>query len=526
MRFLIYYIGCFIVFFHISHASVSQSSLPPLPTLDIPGGPTPELPANQGTTKQRDIQNPKDHLNDEKNISDAIPQVPPQDQIQNQDNINQVPRPITDQPIQSSPDLGENSPSDIDTKTTQDNSQDSFLDTGGYVLPKISSPNSSDRNLVIPKSSDLDEDNNNSDTNLENATTNSESSDNAPSSNSESNNIPSSPVVPLSEKPDTTDDLQNNNSDKTVAHDNLPPTKEEINMPIIPSNNAIPAQSNNDSSVDSSANSNALNERIEGGDIQNKEKITNESSLPGSDGVTTSGDKLKVSNVPEPSDPIAQSSTNSDVVSASNPYVSSSNPPVRTRRGGIDALSMSEDQKRQQELELFLANESIMLLVDDDDIVLGRLTKKAYLEQMPCKEYINLSEKTYVSHMDQKNRNRMESFIRKYDFLHEGKNFGGLSNKEAQDLAFDAIYFSNIDDVRVLINNYPILNNTNEDQSNMLMLAVELGDVPMSKFLIRRGSDIYKTNYDGDNPISLAKKSRDYEIQKIINDAILFGRVR
>ncbi len=78
----------------------------------------------------------------------------------------------------------------------------------------------------------------------------------------------------------------------------------------------------------------------------------------------------------------------------------------------------------------------------------------------------------------------------------------------------------------MLINNYPILNNTNEDQNNMLMVAVELGDLPMSKFLIRRGSDIYKTNYDGDNPISLAKKSRDYEIQKIINDAILFGRVR
>lgn len=200
---------------------------------------------------------------------------------------------------------------------------------------------------------------------------------------------------------------------------------------------------------------------------------------------------------------------------------------VTTRgRGNTGSMAHDAESNEDQDRLYFVNAESVMLLLEDDDVVLGKLTKKAYLDSLHGKDYINLFLKTYVSQMESKKAHMMDSFIRKYEFLHEGRDASVLSEQEAKKLAFEALKRDNIDDLRIFINNYPILQSYDRNGNNMLMLAIELDNVPISKFLLIKGADLFGQNSDGESILSISRESGDPVMQRIINDAMFIGKVK
>jgi hypothetical protein len=71
----------------------------------------------------------------------------------------------------------------------------------------------------------------------------------------------------------------------------------------------------------------------------------------------------------------------------------------------------NEDNKRQE----FIDKEVRMLLLPDDDVMLGEITEDADLEYMDAKNYIKIFAENHDYWAREKDRKKMADFIRNYD---------------------------------------------------------------------------------------------------------------
>ncbi|WP_194966701.1 hypothetical protein [Rickettsia endosymbiont of Cardiosporidium cionae] len=75
----------------------------------------------------------------------------------------------------------------------------------------------------------------------------------------------------------------------------------------------------------------------------------------------------------------------------------------------------NKDIKQSDNLRLiFIKNESKILMLDNDDVVLGKVTRKAYLELIDYSAYINIFWKNYIMLQNFDKKQAIEKFIDNY----------------------------------------------------------------------------------------------------------------
>ncbi|WP_342278313.1 palindromic element RPE1 domain-containing protein [Candidatus Tisiphia endosymbiont of Myopa tessellatipennis] len=187
----------------------------------------------------------------------------------------------------------------------------------------------------------------------------------------------------------------------------------------------------------------------------------------------------------------------------------------------------------------FVQDETQMLLLPNDDVVLGELTEEARLEQMDMYSFIQMFKKIYDSDNRKQQRKMIDNFIRFLSKLAYAEGFEGdaeprpaaYSNvredsstaltykspaevefrkksidnydsdfhttivSDATDRAFEAVRKNNLFVLRVLLDNYPIIQRRGNDNYTLLHEAAETNNYYIAKLLIMRGINIKATNY-------------------------------
>lgn len=153
----------------------------------------------------------------------------------------------------------------------------------------------------------------------------------------------------------------------------------------------------------------------------------------------------------------------------------------------------------------FAKDETQMLLLPNDDIVLGKLTEQAKLEQMDIYSYIKLMQKKEEWIANTARREIVSNFI-KYDNNLNKKAiiYSNLSYCDAIENAFAAIKKDNLFILRSLLNVYPILQDKNRNGETLLTAAAQNDSYYLAKFLVIRGIKISSLNSECQNALDIA----------------------
>ncbi len=174
----------------------------------------------------------------------------------------------------------------------------------------------------------------------------------------------------------------------------------------------------------------------------------------------------------------------------------------------------------------FIQDEMVMFLIPDDDIVLGKLTTEAALKEREGKEYIHLFWKGYEYYDKEMEDYETEIFITTYNHHYVNYARFPLSINEATDVAFNAIVSSNIDNLRTMLDNYPILQSYNKYGDSLLIEAVEMNDLPLAKLLLMRGAYIDPVNNKGESALFISEKYGTDSMYQLMQDAVFTGKIR
>ncbi|WP_342270641.1 hypothetical protein [Rickettsia endosymbiont of Orchestes rusci] len=168
----------------------------------------------------------------------------------------------------------------------------------------------------------------------------------------------------------------------------------------------------------------------------------------------------------------------------------------------------------------FAKDETQMLLLPNDDIVLGKLTEQATFEQMDMYSYIKLMQKKeeWISNTDR--REIVNNFI-KYDNNLNKKQliYSNLSYCDAIENAFAAIKKDNLFIVRSLLDVYPILQEKSQNGETLLTEAASNDNYYLAKFLVIRGIKISSLNSECQNASDIALTRRNNNIVCMLTKA-------
>ncbi|MGX6959790.1 MAG: ankyrin repeat domain-containing protein [Rickettsia endosymbiont of Pentastiridius leporinus] len=298
-------------------------------------------------------------------------------------------------------------------------------------------------------------------------------------------NIPTvpTPVVNTPVAPNTTP----NNLPAVVPANQIVPPATPIPTPAIPSAPNVPHVS---STTDSSK------------EINNSKKT-----------IVASQDPSMQQGWDDPLKPVEVLSDNQDDTQNDTQNQSASNiqniVPTPQVQQPINSPIQKQDNKENTEVtesaEKFAKNETQMLLLPNDDVVLGKLTEEAALEQMDIYSYIKLAQQkeAWIANADR--RKAVENFIKYDDDLDKKKDiYATLSYCSAVDNAFRAIDRNSLSKLRVLLDVYPILQQKNKRGNNLLTAAVYNDNYYLAKYLVIRGIKISTLNSECQYPLDIA----------------------
>ncbi len=174
----------------------------------------------------------------------------------------------------------------------------------------------------------------------------------------------------------------------------------------------------------------------------------------------------------------------------------------------------------------FIQDELVMFLIPDDDVVLGKVTEEAKLQEMNGKDYINLFWQKYYAAISAPKDYETEIFITTYNHHYVNYARFPLSKSEAKEVAFDSVVRGNLDNLRTMLDNYQILQTYDQYGNSLLIEAVEMNDSAIARLLLLRGIDLYKVNNKGDSALSIAEEYGPESMHNLMKDAVFLGKVR
>nr|WP_016926057.1 ankyrin repeat domain-containing protein [Rickettsia conorii] len=180
-------------------------------------------------------------------------------------------------------------------------------------------------------------------------------------------------------------------------------------------------------------------------------------------------------------------------------------PPVSSPNVTIQKQDNNVNNETSELVTKFVKDETQMLLLPDDDIVLGKLTEQATLEQMDMYAYIELFQKKAEWIASAERRKVVESFIKYGNDINKKKDiYANLSYCSAVENAFRAVDRNNLFGLRALLDVYPILQEKGRSGETLLTAAIYNDNYYLAKFLVIRGIKISTLNDECQYPLDIA----------------------
>ncbi len=168
----------------------------------------------------------------------------------------------------------------------------------------------------------------------------------------------------------------------------------------------------------------------------------------------------------------------------------------------------------------FVNDEAQVLILPNDEVVLGEVTKESQLELMDLNSYLKIFWDNYYSIKNEPARKAINNFIKNYD-ANFNKQDTTIKNENIDALseAFKAIDRNNIYDFINLLDSYPIIQLVDCDGNTLLHKAVYKNNYPAAKFLIMKGIDLSTKNNQGVTALEIAVSQNSHEIETLLRSA-------
>jgi hypothetical protein len=190
-------------------------------------------------------------------------------------------------------------------------------------------------------------------------------------------------------------------------------------------------------------------------------------------------------------------------------------------------LSNSSDQSLNNVLATdakqlkFITDEAKVLIIPNDDVVLGELTENATLELMDFSSYVQMFWQDYNREKKADDRQVISDFIDNYDENFNQVKWPLSSDDPYEKLsdAFATIGKQDINKFIIILNNYPILEVKDKEQNSMLHQAAYVGNYPAAKLLIMKGLSLNDVNMKDETPLAIADKYNNPYVAYLLKQA-------
>ena len=171
----------------------------------------------------------------------------------------------------------------------------------------------------------------------------------------------------------------------------------------------------------------------------------------------------------------------------------------------------------------FVNNEAQVLILPNDEVVLGEVTQEAELDFMDFRLYVKIFWQQYDKIRREPKRMEIEQFIDNYDenFNEENDLYYEDEVSLGLDEAFKAIDKGNIYSLISLLNSYPILQLAGQEKNNLLHEASYVGNYPAARLLVLKGIDIFARNGDRQTALTIAERFNNKHIVFLLKTAEL-----
>ena len=168
----------------------------------------------------------------------------------------------------------------------------------------------------------------------------------------------------------------------------------------------------------------------------------------------------------------------------------------------------------------FVNDEAQVLILPNDEVVLGEVTRESQLDLMDLNSYLKIFWSNYNSIKNEPARQAINNFIENYDanFNKPGASVKS-ENMDALTEAFKAIDKNNIYDLINLLDGYPIIQLVDCDGNTLLHKAVYKNNYSAVKFLIMKGIDLSIKNNQGVTALEIAVLQNRPEIETLLRSA-------
>ncbi len=178
------------------------------------------------------------------------------------------------------------------------------------------------------------------------------------------------------------------------------------------------------------------------------------------------------------------------------------------------------DLKEDPEQVKFANDESQVLLLPNDEVVLGEVTKESQLTLMDLRSYIKIFWDNYNNIKDEPARRLIDDFVDNYD-----SNFNTqplYSKRELNNIlieAFKSIDRNSIYDLMNILDAYPILQLVDHQGNTLLHKSVYKNNYSAAKFLIMKGIDISMQNNQNLTALDISITQKKSNIETLLRTA-------
>ncbi len=181
----------------------------------------------------------------------------------------------------------------------------------------------------------------------------------------------------------------------------------------------------------------------------------------------------------------------------------------------VTAADLNESQLN------FANNEAQVLMLPNDDVVLGDLTQVAKNNLIDFKSYAKIFWTQYNKIKNESERYVIDKFINDYNenFYKEDDLYDedDLAIKLGE--ALQSINNNNINDLIIILNNYPILQLETKEKNTLLHHAVLNGNYYATKLLVLKGINVFATNNNNQTALDIANNIGDKQIIFLLKSA-------
>ena len=177
---------------------------------------------------------------------------------------------------------------------------------------------------------------------------------------------------------------------------------------------------------------------------------------------------------------------------------------------------LKNDPKQQK----FVDDEAKVLIISNDDVVLGELTEEAKLELMDLSSYARIFWENYEKIKSSYKKEAIDQFIDNYDENFNSEKFL-FENETAYEVITDAymtVQGGDINRFIKMLNIYPMLG-TVDETGTILHKVAKIGNYPATELLIMRGIALNLRDQYGQTALSVAKKYHNKDVIYLLQSA-------